>query len=71
MTTVLTCVSRRRLKPCGRGRTRPGTDALGDRQRPKVTLKYYDKRYPYDVADWRTRTATRMDAEAAATIASL
>jgi len=36
-----------------------------------VTLTYFDKRYPYDVAEWAHDNGHAEDAEAAATIASI
>jgi len=36
-----------------------------------VTLTYFDKRYPYDGADWAFQTGHASDAETANTIARL
>ena len=72
MTTVLTCVSPEAAQAVAAEANKGGDPAhwaIADGS--AVTLTYYDKRYPYDVAEWAHENGHAEDAEAAATIASL
>jgi hypothetical protein len=72
MTTVLTCVSPEAAAAVASEAARAGDEthtATADGH--AVTLAYFDRRYPYDVASWALDNGHAEDAEAAATIASL